>query len=92
MITAADIPPGSAIRNSGWVQQYWSQVLTCDMFGVSINGCADTITYEALLATWQIKRPGENWRSFADIEASKARPAQDPGIMEADQPSTPGWV
>jgi hypothetical protein len=53
-----DVPPGSVIRHVG--SEYWSLVIYANRKIVKLHD--RWIKYEPLYPTYEIKRPGEDWK------------------------------
>lgn len=53
-----DVPPGSVIRHVG--SEYWSLVIYANREIVKLHDRG--IKYEPLYPTYEIKRPGEDWK------------------------------
>ena len=53
-----DVPPGSVIRHVG--SEYWSLVIYANREIVKLHDRG--IKYEHLCPTYEIKRPGEDWK------------------------------
>jgi hypothetical protein len=54
-----DVPPGSVIRN-----RFCHWLIITDLLndGIKISGREDVIDWNELRESWQIKRPGEDWK------------------------------
>lgn len=67
-LEASDIPPGSVIRHKNWEKSDWA--ITVKVNDREVHTHLSLLNYDVLFANWEIKRPGEEWKScYKEVEA-----------------------
>lgn len=69
-LEASDIPPGSIIAYRNRIAETWFTVQGVKHKGVLIATTDRVVYFDDLMRNWEIKRPGEEWKScYKEVEA-----------------------